>query len=80
MAGTGISEAIEQHIVGVVWDSWRASVREIFALLDRKAQDIIQQSSAGEGLPVTSAETQRAGLFFQAMGRLVTAMDEVEGS
>lgn len=82
LAGTGISEAIEQHIVGVVWDSWRASVREIFALLDRKAQDVIQQSSssASEGLPVTSAETQRAGLFFQAMARLVTAMDEVEGS
>ena len=104
LAGTGLSEAIEQHIVGVVWDSWRASIREVFALLERKAQDVIT-TSAGlgggdedevedegadkksskpaakpqNGPTTTSAETQRAGLMFQAMSRLVTAMDEVEG-
>ncbi|WVW85987.1 hypothetical protein I302_108025 [Kwoniella bestiolae CBS 10118] len=45
LSGTGLSEAIEQHIVGVVWDSWRASMREIFAVLDKKAQDVITASS-----------------------------------
>ncbi len=89
LSGTGLSEAIEQHIVGVVWDSWRAAIREIFATLERKAQEIMTQSaemSAGEnGQPGgNSAETQRAGLMgammFQAMSRLVTAMDEVEGN
>jgi hypothetical protein len=122
LTGTGLSEAIEQHIVGVVWDSWRAAVREIFATFERKAQEVITQTAlnvhanrghngakvertgsgggAGNGgddhsdgssddgrsgsMPKThmptSAETQRAGLMFQAMGRLVTAMDEVEGN
>lgn len=80
---TGISEAIEQHIVGVVWDSWRASVREIFNAFERKAQEVIQQNAqmAAEqgGQPVaSSSETQRAGLMFQAMSRLVSAMNEVE--
>lgn len=98
LSGTGLSEAIEQHIVGVVWDSWRAAIREIFANLERKAQEVISQSTAaasaahgangangrgdGEnGTPTaapTGPETQRAGLMFQAMSRLVTAMDEVE--
>ncbi|ORY28129.1 hypothetical protein BCR39DRAFT_535565 [Naematelia encephala] len=84
LAGTGLSEAIEQHIVGVVWDSWRAAIREIFASFERKAQEVIQQSAqqaAADGQPSGStAETQRAGLMFQAMSRLVTAMDEVEGN
>jgi hypothetical protein len=85
LSGTGLSEAIEQHIVGVVWDSWRASIREIFANLERKAQEVITQSTVAltsgnsEGAGAASgAETQRAGLMFQAMSRLVTAMDEVE--
>ena len=97
LSGTGLSEAIEQHIVGVVWDSWRAAVREIFASLERKAQEIITSSAAteaangngngnsngngnvaGNASSSSSAETQRAGLMFQAMSRLVTAMDEVE--
>ena len=90
LTGTGLSEAIEQHIVGVVWDSWRASVREIFTGFERKAQDVItssalmaaNQNTDGEnqnqGSAPSSAETQRAGLIFQAMSRLVTAMDEVE--
>lgn len=125
LSGTGISPAIEQHIVGVVWDSWRAAVREIFAQLERRAQEIITTSAQamaaaasaeamknsekesdkgkdGDGDPndpskrgrksasaqpapeqpksTSSAETQRAGLMFQAMSRLVTAMDEVEGN
>ncbi|WVQ84868.1 hypothetical protein IAT38_007031 [Cryptococcus sp. DSM 104549] len=106
IAGTGLSEAIEQHIVGVVWDSWRASVREVFAALDKKAQEVITQSAqnaaaAGNGgqggqggsggnaeggqngtggQGVSSLEKQRAGLVFQAVSRLVTAMDEVEAS
>lgn len=42
LTGTGISEAIEQHIVGVVWDSWRAALREIFAHFDLRAQEVIQ--------------------------------------
>ncbi|WWC94699.1 hypothetical protein V866_001547 [Kwoniella sp. B9012] len=46
LSGTGLSEAIEQHIVGVVWDSWRASIREIFAVLDKKAQDIIRPTTS----------------------------------
>ncbi|WWD19502.1 hypothetical protein CI109_103963 [Kwoniella shandongensis] len=94
LSGTGLSEAIEQHIVGVVWDSWRASVREVFNVLDKKAQEIITQSSAaqaaaqaangdggnqGNGGLMSSLEKQRAGLVFQAVSRLVTAMDEVEG-
>lgn len=82
LAGTGVSEAIEQHIVGVIWDSWRAAIREIFASFERKAQDVITQTAiANENGQTTtsSAETQRAGLMFQAMSRLVTAMDEVEG-
>ncbi|ORX40729.1 hypothetical protein BD324DRAFT_17532 [Kockovaella imperatae] len=101
LAGTGLSEIMEQHIVGVVWDSWRASVREVFAIMERKAQDVITLSA---GLSIgddedeedgpkkqevkkptpnpngTSAETQRAGLMFQAMTRLNSAMDEVEGT
>ena len=99
LAGTGLSEVMEQHIVGVVWDSWRATIREIFSIIERKAQDVITLAS---GLSIgddddedaakkaevkkpanpggTSAETQRAGLMFQAMTRLVTAMDEVEGT
>jgi len=101
LTGTGLSEAIEQHIVGVVWDSWRAAVREIFARFERKAQDVITQTAHYDGgkrererergglgddgkeemgVSPTSAETQRAGLMFQAMSRLVTAMDEVEGN
>ncbi|KAL0245823.1 hypothetical protein I308_104959 [Cryptococcus tetragattii IND107] len=90
ISGTGLSEAIEQHIVGVVWDSWRASVREVFAAMDKKAQEVITASglaaaAAGnqEGGPVpqvSSLEKQRAGLVFQAVSRLVTAMDEVEGN
>ncbi|KAK4684756.1 hypothetical protein P7C73_g5413, partial [Tremellales sp. Uapishka_1] len=84
LSGTGLSEAIEQHIVGVIWDSWRAAIRETFALIERKAQEVITQSAVmatGEGAtPQGSAETQRAGLMFQAMSRLVTAMDEVEGN
>ncbi|WRT70381.1 uncharacterized protein IL334_007379 [Kwoniella shivajii] len=118
LSGTGLSEAIEQHIVGVVWDSWRASIREVFAVLDKKAQDIITASTnthtnntsntqgqngsdgnnnnagnngqPGSGNtspqpvtppqpPVSSLEKQRAGLVFQAVSRLITAMDEVEG-
>ncbi|WWC91554.1 uncharacterized protein L201_006500 [Kwoniella dendrophila CBS 6074] len=136
LSGTGLSEAIEQHIVGVVWDSWRASIREIFAILDKKAQDVITASTAhsnannnqnnnnndnktkeennndnnnnnsnnqntngtnsNDGTPqpgsqtpapppappvpvATSLEKQRAGLIFQAVSRLITAMDEVEG-
>lgn len=86
LAGTGVSQAIEQHIVGVIWDSWRASVREIFAAFERKAQEIITQTAMASshnenGTPSSSSssETQRAGLMFQAMSRLVTAMDEVEG-
>ncbi|KAK8853088.1 hypothetical protein IAR55_003789 [Kwoniella newhampshirensis] len=92
LSGTGLSEAIEQHIVGVVWDSWRASVREVFSVLDKKAQDIITQVAAappttngdngGQGNSQSlnaSLEKQRAGLVFQAVSRLVTAMDEVEG-
>lgn len=102
LTGTGLSEAIEQHIVGVVWDSWRAAIREIFASFERKAQEIITQSanmgsngnnengsgqSGANGLgsgggvngsDFTGPEIQRAGLMFQAMTRLVTAMDEVE--
>ncbi|KAL1409982.1 hypothetical protein Q8F55_003982 [Vanrija albida] len=83
LSGTGISEAIEQHIVGVAWDSWRASIREIFNSFERKAQDVIQQNAAlnatnDGGQPPSSAETQRAGLMFQAMTRLVSAMNEVE--
>ena len=101
LAGTGLSEIMEQHIVGVVWDSWRASIRQIFAVIERKAQDVITVSAglaigddeeeeggkkaveAKKATPnptATSAETQRAGLMFQAMTRLVTAMDEVEGT
>ena len=79
LTGTGLSEAIETHIVGVVWDSWRAAVREIFANIERRAQDVIQTASADGGIPTSGPETQRAGLLFQAMSRLVTAMDEVEG-
>ncbi|WWC71854.1 uncharacterized protein I206_105813 [Kwoniella pini CBS 10737] len=113
LSGTGLSEAIEQHIVNVVWDSWRASIREIFAVLDKKAQDIITASNqqhhlqqqqqqakqenngdnanngggSGQGTPhvtpppppASSLEKQRAGLIFQAVSRLITAMDEVEG-
>lgn len=83
LSGTGISEAIESHIVGVVWDSWRASVREIFNAFERKAQEVIQQNAqlaaeSGGQPPPSSAETQRAGLMFQAMSRLVSAMNEVE--
>lgn len=81
LSGTGISEAIESHIVGVVWDSWRASIREIFNAFERKAQEVIQQNAqlaAEGGQPASSAETQRAGLMFQAMSRLVSAMNEVE--
>lgn len=83
LSGTGISEAIETHIVGVIWDSWRASVREIFNAFERKAQEVIQQNAAlaaaNDGqTPPSSAETQRAGLMFQAMSRLVSAMNEVE--
>jgi hypothetical protein len=106
LTGTGLSEAIEQHIVGVVWDSWRAAIREIFANFERGAQEVITQSAlslaangenkgqgqngqgqggqggqGGSGGPAVSGpETQRAGLMFQAMSRLVTAMDEVEES
>jgi hypothetical protein len=84
LSGTGLSEAIEQHIVGVVWDSWRAAVREIFASVERKAQEIITATAMAltqEGANLNSSpETQRAGLMFQAMSRLVTAMDEVEGN
>ncbi len=88
LSGTGLSEAIEQHIVGVVWDSWRAAIREIFATFERKAQEVIviaqsavPSSAAEGGQPQgSSPETQRAGLMFQAMSRLVTAMDEVEGN
>ncbi|ODN81473.1 hypothetical protein L202_01899 [Cryptococcus amylolentus CBS 6039] len=85
ISGTGLSEAIEQHIVGVVWDSWRASVREVFHALDKKAQEVITASAhaamhPGEGQAVGSLEKQRAGLIFQAVSRLVTAMDEVEGN
>ena len=85
LAGTGLSEAIEQHIVGVVWDSWRAAIRGIFATFERKAQEVITQSamlaaSDNGQSQGSSAETQRAGLMFQAMSRLVTAMDEVEGN
>jgi hypothetical protein len=84
LSGTGLSEAIEQHIVGVVWDSWRAAVREVFANFERKAQEVITTTAmaiAQEGGPLQSSpETQRAGLMFQAMSRLVTAMDEVEGN
>jgi hypothetical protein len=85
LAGTGVSQAIEQHIVGVIWDSWRASVREIFAAFERKAQEVITQTAMANaanengGQNASSSETQRAGLMFQAMSRLVTAMDEVEG-
>jgi hypothetical protein len=86
LAGTGVSQAIEQHIVGVIWDSWRASVREIFAAFERKAQEVITQTAMassnnenGTSSSSSSSETQRAGLMFQAMSRLVTAMDEVEG-
>ncbi|BEJ11372.1 hypothetical protein CspHIS471_0107940 [Cutaneotrichosporon sp. HIS471] len=83
LAMTGISEAIEQHIVGVIWDSWRASVREIFQAFERKAQEVIQQNAQlaaeqGGQPPPSSAETQRAGLMFQAMSRLVCAMNDVE--
>lgn len=86
--GTGLSEAIETHIVGVVWDSWRAAVREIFANIERRAQDVITQTvMAGNQTGVNEAtatasrqEKQRAGMMFQAMSRLVTAMDEVEGA
>jgi hypothetical protein len=83
LSGTGISEAIEQHIVGVVWDSWRASIREIFNAFERKAQEVIQQNAQmaaeqGGQPPPSSSETQRAGLMFQAMSRLVSAMNEVE--
>ena len=86
LSGTGLSEAIEQHIVGVVWDSWRAAIREIFATFERKAQEIITQPQPalvmGEAGQVqgSSVESQRAVLMFTAMSRLVTAMDEVEGS
>ena len=92
LTGTGLSEAIEQHIVGVVWDSWRAAIREIFANFERGAQEVITQSAlslandkANQTQPssnnsVSGPETQRAGLMFQAMSRLVTAMDEVEES
>nr|ODN94138.1 hypothetical protein L203_00314 [Cryptococcus depauperatus CBS 7841] len=86
LSGTGLSEAIENHIVGVVWDSWRASIREVFASLDKKAQDVITSAASsnnGDGQhhhSVTSLEKQRAGLMFQAVSRLVTAMDEVEGN
>ncbi|EIW71813.1 hypothetical protein M231_07006 [Tremella mesenterica] len=87
LSGTGLSEAIEQHIVGVVWDSWRAAVREVFNAFERKAQEIMRlaaQQQAKEGGDRESnggsAETQRAGLMFQATSRLITAMDEVEGS
>lgn len=85
LSGTGVSQAIEQHIVGVIWDSWRASVREIFAAFERKAQEVITQTAMANaanengGQNASSSETQRAGLMFQAMSRLVTAMDEVEG-
>ncbi|WWC64414.1 uncharacterized protein I303_107024 [Kwoniella dejecticola CBS 10117] len=119
LSGTGLSEAIEQHIVNVVWDSWRASIREIFAALDKKAEEVIkppppppqpqakqennsengedENGGAGGGgsgraspqaappppppppPPASSLEKQRAGLIFQAISRLVTAMDEVEG-
>ncbi|KAL7418340.1 hypothetical protein Q5752_006798 [Cryptotrichosporon argae] len=82
LTGTGISEAIEAHIVGVVWDSWRASVRELFAAIERKAQEVIAQSTIpvpGDQTSSSSVETQRAGLMFQAATRLITAMDEVEG-
>ena len=71
--------------MGVVWDSWRAAIREIFATFERKAQEVITQSAVmastenGQASG-SSAETQRAGLMFQAMSRLVTAMDEVEGN
>ncbi|WVR00341.1 hypothetical protein IAU59_007484 [Kwoniella sp. CBS 9459] len=117
LSGTGLSEAIEQHIVGVVWDSWRASIREVFAVLERKAQEVITASvnaanhnnqndtqgtnggmngnglasgnASGNGTPMSatpipnqpgasSLEKQRAGLIFQAVSRLITAMDEVE--
>lgn len=84
LSGTGLSEAIEQHIVGVVWDSWRAAIRQIFATFDRKATEVIQ--SAGVNTTAdgqsqgSSQEAIRAGLMFQAMTRLVTAMDEVEGN
>lgn len=84
LAGTGLSEAIEQHIVGVVWDSWRAAIREIFNAFEKKAQEIMRQhaAAAAEGAVKEggTAETQRAGLMFQAISRLITAMDEVEGN
>ena len=86
LSGTGLSEAIEQHIVGVVWDSWRAAIREIFATFERKAQEVITQPQPamvmGDSGQVqgSSVESQRAVLMFTAMSRLVTAMDEVEGS
>jgi hypothetical protein len=86
LSGTGLSEAIEQHIVGVVWDSWRAAIREIFAVIERKARDVITSNGTGVGengnggqQQQGSVETQRAGMMFSAMSRLVTAMDEVEG-
>jgi hypothetical protein len=58
-------------------------VREIFNAFERKAQEVIQQNAQiaaeqGGQPPPSSAETQRAGLMFQAMSRLVSAMNEVE--
>ena len=46
LTGTGISDSIEQHIVHVVWDSWRASIREVFMIFERQARDVIASSAA----------------------------------
>lgn len=109
LTGTGISDHIEQHIVHVVWDSWRASIREVFMIFERQARDVIAHSATAASLQrekeakaraaaangsgggqgeveseadaksqFSGVETQRAGLFFQAMSRLKQAVEEVE--
>jgi hypothetical protein len=82
LAGTGVSDAIESHIVAIIWDSWRSALRDVFAAIERKAQEVITHTavlaSEGAGNASGSAETQRAGLMFQGMTRLRGALAEVE--
>ena len=61
LTGTGISDSIEQHIVHVVWDSWRASIREVFMIFERQARDVIASSANAASLARDREERRREG-------------------
>jgi hypothetical protein len=60
LTGTGISDSIEQHIVHVVWDSWRASIREVFMIFERQAREVIASSASAASFAREREEKRKA--------------------